>query len=90
MKIDFNAPFGLSTEMKEFYEKRAKIKLKEILKESISKKILEAFDSIIEEMAEEILKKYDIKWFLQYNSENKEDGYLVAKFVAKNKDERLL
>jgi len=66
MKIDFNSPFGLSTEMKEFYEKRAKIKLKEIL------------------------KKYDIKWFLQYNSENKEDGYLVAKFVAKNKDERLL
>jgi hypothetical protein len=57
-------PMLQNIEITTYYELRAQDKLKGIVRDSISKKLLETYDQVIERMAQDILSQYDIRWAL--------------------------
>jgi len=74
-------------EIRTYYELRMQGKLKEFIKNSISKKLLEAFDKIIEKMAEDILERYDIRWAVKYTTTDPKEAYLVGSYGCREKEE---
>jgi len=74
-------------EIRTYYELRAQDKLKAFIKNSISKKLLEAFDKIIEKMAEDILERYDIRWMVKYTTTDPKEAYLIGSYGCREKEE---